>query len=170
MNKPENYFCNPTYIQKRDGDYEKATKITSKWEPVSSKDHDLIGNVRPTFSLETEKFTFSHEKFLPDYIGMYHVISSALLLYRLICLYKAEVYTEGPEGYKCIWWITLKHKETGEVLMFGEWKGAAGIWTRYHNSKELPASYKKDTLNLLNFLVSKTCPHPYDGLVAGSVA
>jgi len=168
------YIVEPRYIQERNKDsiYTKASRITDKWEP-SNQDEGINGNVRPIYTVATGKFSFKDQDspFHDDKTrGMYEVIPSSLLLYRLLCLYKAEVITEGPDGYKCIWWITLKHKATGDKLTLGEWKGAAGIWTSYYSLKELPSSFKKDILSLLNLLVSETCPHPYDGLVAGSVA
>jgi hypothetical protein len=38
------------------------------------------------------------------------------------------------------------------------------------NSDGLPKDFKKDVLKLLGVLLHKNCPHPYDSLVAGSVA
>jgi len=166
------YHVNPKYGLRRltPKNLDKAKAITNKWEPTE-KGGDLIGNVRPLFNVAENTFEYidgynSYE----THIGMYKVFSSALLLYRLICLYKAKVITKGPGGYKCTWWVSLKHKETGEVLMFGEWKGAAGIWTKYRDHSDLPKSYKQDSLDLLNLIASNKCSHPYDGCVAGSVA
>ena len=172
-----NYICNPDYNQERlpDTAYAKAKKITDKWEPIQ-RNLETCGNVRPTFNTKTNRFGFSHElSFKEDsqYVGMYNVISSALLFYRLFCLWAFTWNVcdgEGAQRYKCIWWLTLRHKDTGEILQFGEWKGAAGIWTRFHRHQELPATYKKDLLELMNFIVSNKVPHPYDGCVAGSVA
>jgi hypothetical protein len=147
--------------------YDRAAKAASPWE-VATAPKDLVtcGNVRPVFNKTTHKFEFQE-----GYDNMYEAISSALMLYRLLCLFGGKV-TVVPKKhqYKCIWWFTLKHKETGEYLQFGEWKGAAGIWTRFHSRDELPGSYKADILTLLNELISKNTPHPYDGTVAGSVA
>jgi hypothetical protein len=58
-------------------------------------------------------------------------------------------------------------QKTGDCLMFGEWKGAAGIWTVYHSHEELKDSFKQDILELLDLLAANDCPHPYDGTVAG---
>lgn len=169
----EAYIIQPEYIQDRNGDgiYAKAAKITAKWVP-SQENEGGNGNVRPTFNEKTGEFLFStlHSEFKNGYCGMYKVMSSAMLLYRLLCLFQAKVTSEGPDGYKCIWWITLRHKRTDETVTFGEWKGAAGIWTKHLSINELSETYKADLLELLNLLYSKTCPHPYDGLVAGSVA
>lgn len=166
-----NYIIQPLYIQDRNDSsiYADTAAITAKWVPSDNMGGN--GNIRPTFNISTGKFTFDeHEYGEEGYCGMYTAMSSAMLLYRLLCLYQAKVTSEGPDGYKCIWWITLKHKATNETITFGEWKGAAGIWTRHINIKELSEAYKNDLLELLNLLYSKICPHPYDGLVAGSVA
>ena len=175
---PNRYLIDPPVVQDRVDEevYARVREQTAKWTPV---DHMVkgCGNVRPNWNNKTKKFVFKdpnlNERFSDFYKThtMFHdVISSALLLYRLLCLYKATVETEGPEGYKCTWWVTLKHNETGELLTFGDWKGAAGTWTRFHKIGELPKSYRDDTLLLLNEICSPDCPHPYDGCVAGSVA
>ena len=170
MPRSNNYYAQPQYYAKRVSPkiYDRAAKAASPWEPVAKIKEELsmCGNVRPDFNKSTHKFQFGG-----GFYGMPDAISSALLLYRLLCLFGGKV-TVVPKKhqYKCIWWFTLKHKETGEYLQFGEWKGAAGIWTRFHSAEELPASYKADILTLLNELVSKNTPHPYDGCIAGSVA
>jgi len=172
----ESYIINPPYCQGRVQNevYERAEAQTSKWEPVEPPPgFASCANVCPDYDRTTGKFVFQpagHPADHSRYPGMFEVISSALLLYRLLCLFKATVETEGPNGYKCIWWVNLKHKETGEILRFGEWKGAAGVWTRFHRDEELPESYKRDMLLLLDELVAEDCPHPYDGNIAGSVA
>lgn len=166
------YAVEPKYCAKRVAStvYDRVRKQTAKWEPVSDKGLEFCGNVRPAYDVEKGKFVFGHDEFDEGYIGMYHAIPSSLLLYRLLCLFPAPVQVEDSQRYKCIWWVALKHKQSGETIMFGEWKGAAGIWTRFHDNKELPATYKRDLLLLLNELVAKDCPHPYDGCIAGSVA
>lgn len=171
------YIVDPPVCTDRVDDkvYARVKKQTSKWEPVAVPPDCGCGNVRPVWDKTKGKFVFEQPgkdflEFYKNYDMMSSVISSAMLLYRLLCHFECPVMTEGPEGYKCIWWVTLKHKETGELLTLGEWKGAAGTWTKYHSDKELPAAFKKDILALLNELCAKDCPHPYDGTVAGCVA
>lgn len=110
------------------------------------------------------------DAFEEKWASFYAAIPSALLMYRLACLFEGKMNIEGKEGYKFVWTLPLKHKETGEYLSFGEWKGGSLFWTKFHNYKEMPEAFKRDTLALLNALLSKKCPHPYDGLVAGGVA
>jgi hypothetical protein len=172
----DGYIISPPYCQGRveHAVYERAEAQTVKWEPIEAPiGLGTCGNISPEYDKTTGKCVLRperHERDPERFEYMFHVISSAMLLYRLLCLFKADVETEGPEGYKCIWWVNLKHKETGEILRFGEWKGAAGIWTRFHRNDELPEAYKRDMLLLLDELVAEDCPHPYDGNIAGSVA
>ena len=176
-----NYLINPNYsLERVDQTVQDRVNLqTVKWEPQEKTLENSSGNVASNlrYSIETKKFEYRKTATLEQWVEEYNkyppmckVISSALLLYRLLCLFKTTVTTEGPAGYKCTWWVTLKHKESGESLMFGEWKGAAGIWTRFGEYKELSDSFREDTLALINELCAEDCPHPYDGTVAGSVA
>ena len=174
------YIIDPPEVQARVGknSYDRVAKQVSKWTPISKAEarrlapEGLIGNVRPNYDKAKGKFVFiSDNTNWIKFPTISAVMSSALFLYRLLCLFETEVQVEPiNDRYKCIWWITLKHKESGELLQFGEWKGAAGTWTRFHCLEDLPETFKRDYVLLLNELCSKDCPHPYDGLVAGSVA
>ena len=172
-NPSNNYYVQPRFSAKRNDSkiYAKAELITDKWKiPDKEFEGTTCGNVRPAFNIETKKFTWDSDT-APCNVGMYHAISSALLLYRLLCLFGSPVQVVPKDDqYKCIWWVTLEHKKSHQILQFGEWKAAAGIWTTYHSIEKMPASFKADILELLNLIVSRTCPHPYDGCVAGSVA
>ena len=96
------------------------------------------------------------------------VISSALLLYRLCCLFDCQVDVEGPQGHKVVWSVYLQHKSSRHYVGFSEWKGSA----LFRASKFPPTgtAFDEDWLDLLNLLLDPQCPHPYDGTVAGSVA
>jgi hypothetical protein len=171
--KPIRYIIDPPEIQARVKAkvYARADRQTDKWESCTQPEIEFIGNVRPVWNKATNRFVF-RDLTLSDWKRfplMSSVISSALLLYRTLCLFGAPVKVEHA-NYKCIWWVCLRHIETGEYLVLGEWKGAAGTWTEYHSAKELPKAFRQDILLLLNELCAPDCPHPYDGLVAGSVA
>jgi len=180
-----NYLVNPPYTQERLGNYERAKEITTKWTPINHNhtstnsiiDSETSGNFMSSLvylHFEDGKFSFDPptkqamedgtKLALPTYL--HHVISSALLLYRLNCLFVIWNIFEDVPRYKTLWWIVVRHKKTGKHLMFGEYKGAAGL----NYTCPMKPSFKKDTLELLNFLVSNECPHPYDKTVAGSVA
>lgn len=172
----KNYLVNPTKNQERVEDkvYERAQKIASKFEPTIDLPDEYCGNVNPVFDQKKKKFVFNAKDNLystsETQLNIYEVISSALLLYRTLCLFKCTVLSEGPEGYKLVWEVALKHKESGEVLILREWKGAATIATSFSSHKQIPESFKKDLLALLTELCAPDCPHPYDGTVSGSVA
>jgi len=172
----ENYVVNPRYNQPRNKDRELHVKtvkmLKAKWRPMARRANvDIYGDQRPEWDRTSKKFVLRMEtNDLGKYKYMYEVISAALLLYRLIVLFAAKVYSVPSRiQYANIWWVTLKHKETGIILTFGERKAAAGIWTSVHRD-QMPESFKADTLELLNILADPKCPHPYDGCVAGSVA
>lgn len=177
--KSKRYVVDPPRCGSRVDDkvYARVKVQTNKWTPMKVS-VDGNGNLKPVMDRDTGKFLFkeydhakgNYAEFHEDYAAICDAISSAMLLYRLLCLFQCTVISEGPEGYKCVWWVTLSHKATGEQLMFGEWKGAAGIWTKFADKKEAPKEFLKDMLLLLNELCAQDCPHPYDGCVAGSVA
>ena len=99
---------------------------------------------------------------------MSKMMSPSLWLYRLIATFFFAPTCE--DNYKMIWEYSLQHKESGQKVMFSEWKGAAGFWMSETNNKKLNADFKKDLVELCNYLCSNKCAHPYDGLVAGEVA
>lgn len=174
--KPD-YLVKPVYMQERKGDYSLLHKIKNfKWV---KGDLSGCGNICEELKVNkrSHKPSFGRKRFMDPgydkegekYVAFYQAIPSCLLLYRLGCLFKGKPNFEGPSGYKVTWSFSLKHK-SGWVLTFGEWKGGALFWLDENNSEELPKDFKKDVLDLLEVLLHKNCPHPYDELVAGSVA
>lgn len=178
------YLVDPPVIQKRVGKdvYERVRKVTSAWEPaypqdVSGFELSSITNMTGPNKLQ---LVYDHATKQVSYqtkhgygsgsnsLAYATVISSALLMYRLCCLFACDVSVQGPAGYKLVWSIYLRHKASGIFVGFSEWKGNA----LYRASKFPPAetSFYDDWLALLNLLLDPCCPHPYDGTVAGSVA
>jgi|ERR1700722_9613154 hypothetical protein len=68
------------------------------------------------------------------------------------------------DGYKTYWVVDPRHWHGVSVLSFQDLKGAADA--RFHGAAEASV----DALKLLNFLIGMNCPHPYDGIVAGTIA
>lgn len=169
------YMANCDYSAERVGDdaYDKARAVTSKWEPVKVKDlpSSYCGNIATCLDFDLAKKSFVRSKDFrwndPKRISLYQAVPSALALYRILCLFKCFVDSEGPEGYKTVWTIGLKHKASGEILILREWKGGFSLGHDGHGP--IPAM-EADLIDLLNLLVAPDCPHPYDGTVAGSVA
>jgi hypothetical protein len=64
----------------------------------------------------------------------------------------------------------LKHKKSDNILTIGDYKSAVSIGMNFSEPDLLPNDFKRDFLELLNFLISDDVVHPYDYTVAGSVA
>ena len=113
----------------------------------------------------------AYDKFHRKFCNLYRAISSALALYRLICIFPHPKFVElsGGDGYKMPWEIMLRHKETGEYIGFGEWKGAFNV-RGTKNANEYNEKTLTDFVQLVSLILSNKSPHPYDGNVAGSVA
>lgn len=183
MAKEKEYLVQPKMYGDRKADYKKGEKINLKWKAISSKDankatpHGLMGNVGSEIAVDvkTKKVSFSDKPYFDldreKFAGLYESISAALAMYRVICMINNPIVeTEGANGYKVPWSIKLKHEKTGEIFMVSEWKGAFGIWTRFHKSEEMPKDFKNDIIELLNLMLSDRSPHPYDDCTAGIVA
>lgn len=175
------YLVQPEMYGERKADYKKGEEINKKWKPISSKEayeknpNGTCGNIGShiTVNAKTRKVKFNKDFTFDDKenLNLHEVISSAFALYRIICMIENPIVeTEGAAGYKTPWKVQLIHVETGNILGIFEWKGAFGIWTKFHNPNELPASYKKDVAELLNLMFSDRSPHPYDNCTAGIVA
>lgn len=171
--KAEKYqFAVPTlYSQERTGDEELRDFIAAKWEQSDEREagngnchHDFY------FNIAKQSFEFNENSlhFNEGYLSMYKILSPALLLYRLIATFFFA--PECENGYKMIWHFNLQHKETGKKVTFSEWKGAPGFWLPDTDFKKLPATFRNDLIELCNYLISNKCAHPYDNLVAGSIA
>lgn len=178
------YPVDPPVVQNRVGNdvYERVRKVTSAWEPaypqdVSGFELSSITNMtgpnklQLVYDLATGQVSYQTNHGYgvgSNSLAYATVISSALLMYRLCCLFACEVNVQGPAGYKLVWSIYLRHKASKIFVGFQEWKGSA----LYRASKFPPTetSFDDDWLALLNLLLDPCCPHPYDGTVAGSVA
>ena len=155
----------------RTGNYDKQSEIANKWQKSSPIEYSN-GNVSHNTVFDIEKqsialmdYQYGNEK----YISLYTLISSPLLMYRLICVFGyTPIIAESP--YKVVWEYPIEHKETGIQISFSEWKGGIYFGMKETDYKKLPQSYKDDFIALFNHLISNECAHPYDGLVAGSVA
>ena len=167
------FLVNAEYCGDRTGNYALRDKINEVWEFTTDQDRETNGNInsRFYFNIKKQTFEFSDESglyFNKNYASISRMISPALLLYRLIATFFGAPRCE--DNYKMIWHYTVKHKPSGKLLTLSEWKGAAGFWLPdvYHD--KLTREFKDDIIALMNYLVSDKCAHPYDNLVAGSVA
>ena len=193
------YVVDPPFVGDRDGDYDRMRAICSKWSVDVAKDrsdvvmqsdsinlrlpllysvkdrkhvlsgcpHGLFGQV-PSDIVRKHIVDTGYNWQNPDFNMVHKAISSANLLYRLCCLFQGlSVDIEGQSKYKWVWAAYVKHKASGKVFGFSEWKGAV---TYQMPTRELEDEWVDDWFELLDLLCSDHCPHPYDRLVAGSVA
>lgn len=166
------YKIQPRHNSEREGDYIKAESIVKKWEVTKEFSHvqGTCGNVKPYFIKDAFTYTREDPKDWCKY-SMSRAISSAFAMYRLAGIFPADsLQVEGSAGYKCVWQLWLIHKETGKALTIYDYKGALSSGTPFYDVSKAPDSYLKDAEELFNFLVSDTIPHPYDGVVSGSIA
>lgn len=163
-----NYAIQPDKTIRSNSNSKLAARILAKWEK-SDDSVSTCGNVRPSFIDGVFRFRFKNEPW--DLTQeFYNAISSAFLLYRLVCILPAGwIELRGVEGEETVWNVYLKHKKTGKTLSIYDYKGAASAGSEFDELDEAPESFQKDSLELFNFLISDKCPHPY-GITAGCVA
>jgi len=169
------YLTNCIYIQECDGDEAARDDLKQKFTSTTKDLSDGFSAslaAHFTFSRTTKKARMSDDWDGPDKnsVALYQAIPSALALYRLCAFDAGTVRAYGPDGYKCVWSMSFIHAATGELVVFGEHKGAFSFWTRFSGKKDAPHALCEDLLALLTYLVSDNFAHPYDGLVAGGVA
>lgn len=170
------YLTNCEYIMERQANYDKLTELRAKF--VAVKDNyemnGFSGNLAAhvSFNRKTKKAKFNKAWSTSDdsNAAMYQAIPSALALYRLCCFDEVKVEAQGQNGYKCTWSVALVHAPSGKLVVFGEHKGAFSFWTAAHGEEMKDKAFIKDLTDFLTYLVSDNFAHPYDGLVAGSVA
>lgn len=128
----QRYIINPSVTQDSvsSADVARAEAICTKWVPIGP-DHSngLCHHNISTSGLQLHWVGGEGGHF--DLVIADHslsnptgdVMSSAMLLYRLCCLFDCTV--EGRSGYANVWAIQLKHKATGECAGFSEHNGGA---------------------------------------------
>lgn len=165
--KPD-YLSNCLWAVKRLKSDERLEKMQSKFVffPNGSKE-DTNGHLVSFFQFNKDRKI--ELNYITGLYGFYQAIPSALLLYKLGCVFDGEVHFDR-EGYKCIWEFPLRHKKTKEIVVFGEHKAGSTFWTKYVDVGSIPEEFLEDLKELLEYLVSDEVSHPYDGVVAGSVA
>jgi hypothetical protein len=165
-----NYFVCPQFHAERlkPEAYQQSKLLQEHWAPAITIPTELhrSGTRGLCYDTETNLWGYDDSYYSnPKLLGMAETISSALILYRLICVFRLAIHTPGPEGYRTVWRMAMRHQGTGEVVVFHDDKGA---WTFGHVAAKLPEEFRRDLLTLLNHVVG-SCPHPYGSVVAGSV-
>lgn len=170
-----NYHFQPTYAQERAPNQIWQDQVVAKWE-VQTKPLLAHGNINTLlrFDKRINRFLFLADwrksiKEREHHLSLYEVISSAFLLYRLICIgFYPQPFSN--DSYKSLWSVHLKHRETGHQIGFDDYKAGSNLASFVSEKKDMPLAFERDLLELLDFLVSNQLVHPYDLTVAGSVA
>lgn len=95
------------------------------------------------------------------------LVSAPMLLARLVASGCIPII-DGQNGYKVTWRVALKHKETGYVMTFYDYKGAASYGSHCDGLEN--TAFIKDALTLIKTVINPHFPHPYDGCVVGEIA
>ena len=183
VQQENHYVVEPPIVQDRvEEDVWEAKELAiGKWEAGRGLQTSSYGGRNLAWQISTQSFVWTSEYRLCNGWGHSHfrptaeMMSSALLLYRLLSLFPEQLNVmDHIDGYKCVWNVCLKHKKSQLELAFGERKGAAHIWPStvpLEGKARAPCKdFLDDVQELVNILFSPTCPHTYDGTVAGSVA
>lgn len=168
------YFYNPEYCTDRATavDYKRHEKISGLFEPAKVSDipYHFSGNCYGDycFNLKTKKVVKKEYYWKHDgaYMSIYESMPSSHMIYCLLCMYQCEVVSKGPEGYKGVWMIPIRHKETGQIIIFREWKGGFSLGCQGMFKPETD----RDVRALLTLMINGKVLHPYDGTFAGTVA
>ncbi|KAJ3117188.1 hypothetical protein HK098_006315 [Nowakowskiella sp. JEL0407] len=139
------------YVVDRDGDYEIAGKFQKKWTPVSVNhglDLDKICH-------EGQRTNFT------NFLSSLHTkISSALLFYRLLCLWKIpDTRPVKSSGFIVgVWSVTLKFNGDDAKITFYDRcaLSAVKVSKEFEDGIEL----QEEFCALVEFLLSGVCPHP----------
>lgn len=146
--------------KRRNADY-SLLEACKAFEPASP---ECINGTSGNISFELFPY-----KSIETYKAFYDYISAPMLLARLCAGFTGlQLSVGGQENYKTTWDVALKHKKSGLIVTFYDYKGAPSIGSNYDASKN--KVFLKDVKALVKALTNERFPHPYDGCVVGEVA
>jgi len=159
---------NKLIVRKRAKNYDQQDSIKTKWEYIDAHENAMDSYNGLIVTRDSEKRwewgKLPNDKSTSKHI--FDVISSNEMMYKIACMFGKVGFYENP--YKRLWYSILRHKESQEQLYIGDAKGGVSIGcSKYHLDKKFP---RADIEELLSFLCSYNVLHPYDGVIAGSVA
>ena len=171
----KDYLLQPQYYQERAKDRVLQDAIYEKWQLINHQNIHANISQYLWYNIDNQEFAFSEDIFprIGNHLISNNVISSAFLLYRLMSMKFPPRFPqngEEDEFYKSIWAVSLKHKQSGQILNFNDYKAGWHLGMIYSDPKDIPTDFREDVLQLLNFLISNQVVHPYDLTVSGSVA
>jgi hypothetical protein len=171
----KSYFTSPPHAADRLKNTVWQDLVKDKWifTPDAPHLHNNLATNDLRFNTDTNSFELSDikDRFYKPLEAMSFAISSSLLLYRLMCVFgKAPIVPPTEDIYKSLWAFPLSHRSSGEYFTFLDYKGGATVNSFYSQKEDLPELVAKDLLELLEFLISDQIAHPYDNVLAGTVA
>lgn len=154
-------------MKRRNANY-KLLEIFDKFESLPSTPYtdgvNFCGNIKH----ELEGYDPKNGTYNGPIGCFYEEVSAPMLLARLVSA-GMQVKVEGQDGYKTTWEVVLKHKSTGHIIYFYDYKGGSSIGSNILSKKESPKFFK-DVVTLCKALKNDRFPHPYDGCVVGEIA
>ena len=150
----------PLNVKKSRSANYKLLSIAKKFEPVGIEHLvDTCANI--IYEIETIETPWE-ETFTAN-------VSAPYVLARLCALFHGlQIDVGGQEYYKVTWTTILRHKKTGEIVTFYDYKGAISYGSKIDGP--MSDNFLKDVKKLLKVLSDERCPHPYDGCVVGEIA
>ena len=165
---------------------QKRFRATGKWRPSTSRnavpktfDKERMDNLIRFMWDKDKKKTGLVWIQQPDHpsngskVPLKEAMSSALLLYRLHCLFPGSISPIKQNDLipGTAWTVSLKHMKTGLTVLFTEKEGGCHIVPdTFHisNIKSDVLYLRNELTELIDLLFAEDFPHPMVGLVAGS--
>jgi hypothetical protein len=157
-------------IESRSANY-ALLKAMEAFESSDRSPVGTCGNIKTQFEGELKLGPGKGFKYHGGIFGaepFYKAVSASMLLSRLCAGFHGLKITVGGQSfYKTTWEVVLKHKESGNIVTFYDYKGAASFGS---NVSKAEGQFKDDLEALLLALVDDSFPHPYDGCRVGEIA
>ncbi len=151
---------------RRSADYSLLDALKAFESADSSLLAGTCGNIQTQFNPEWKNGAMQGGIFGGE--SFYEAVSAPFLLAKLVAGYPGlSVNAEGQDAYKITWTVVLKHKSSGNVVTFYDWKGGSSFGGNLTSAK---GKFKTDLIALLLALVNQNFPHPYDGCRIGEIA
>lgn len=164
----------PQYAYSRRSLCRARLSVSAKWEVVSeppcaapSTSQTLV----PSWDWEEKRVrcyqTWWNIDFLNSVDFMFHrLISSPLLWYRLCCIFETTV--QPGQCRDIVWEYYIMHRASGIKVGFRDGLTGSFVWMDTRPPSNRP-SFDEDWLQLLQLLLDRECPRPWDHVVAGSI-
>ncbi|GAQ87574.1 hypothetical protein KFL_003620050 [Klebsormidium nitens] len=95
--------------------------------------------------------------------------SAPYAMYRMLCLFPWLISEWRPcDYYKCLWYFTVEHKETGFVFQMSEHKASLHAVIEWDPESPWADCFKSEACALLELILSDASRHPC-GVLAGSI-